>query len=583
MTDIIELYHQSEEYFSEGISLETHHIGNSGFCCMTGIQSPNFNALVVRDLRVPLEEQISRAKAIFDQKKLSHIVMLPDRLLLEPVSTQLGHLGWTEVDMIVAMYKPLAPAPEPIDPDIKTTNYDLNTWCKPLIPAFGTTELIGAQSVDARQRALDRGYAFHYFTLFNEGLPVTSITVSLRNNIARIDDLGTYPAYQKRGFAARLFQYALAKAASLGAKHCFLDASASGLALYEKYGFKRLFQYHEFGKESSISERRIMACLKNNYGIKAQELTLLDLGADTDAKVYKALAADTSYFVKLKRGHHHDISVVIHELLHDAGIQQIIPIIKTIPGQLNQRLDDSTLSVFPFIEGQDGFSRDLTADQLLGLGKVMRQVHSLDVPSRIQAMIRREDYSPKWRQAVRALYPLIESEPKGDRVAIDLWTFMKHHSADIHRLVDRADYLAEQVQAQSPPFVLCHSDIHGGNVLIENDGFYIVDWDEPIMAPRERDLMFIGGGVGNVWNKPQEADLFYKGYGPVEVNQAILAYYRHERILEDIAIYAQELLLSPSGGQGRDTLYKHFISQFESRGVVEIAFETDEEFSEGNF
>jgi spectinomycin phosphotransferase len=579
MTDIIELYHQSEEYFSEGISLETHQIGNSGFCCMTGIQSPNFNALVVRDLRVPLEEQISRAKAIFDQKKLSHIVMLPDSLLLEPVSTQLDHLGWTEVDMIVAMYKPLDPAPEPLDVGIKTTNGDLNTWCKPLVPAFGTTEQIGAQSVDARQRALDREYAFHYFTLFNEGMPVTSITISLCNNIARIDDLGTDPAHQKKGFAARLFQYALAKAASLGAKHCFLDASASGLALYEKYGFKRLLQYHEFGKESSISERRIMACLKNNYGIKAQELTLLDFGADINASIYRAQAANDLYFVKLKRGHHHDISAVIHELLHDAGIQQIIPIIKTTCGQLNQPLDDSTLSVFPFIEGQDGFNRHLTDDQWFKLGKVLRQVHSLDVPASIQAMIRWETYSPKWRQAVRALYPLMESEPKGDRVVIDLWTFMKQHSAVIHRLVDRAECLAEQVQALSPPFVLCHSDIHGGNVLIENDGFYIVDWDEPIMAPRERDLMFIGGGVGNVWNKPQEEDLFYKGYGPVEVNQTILAYYRHERILEDIAIYAQELLLSSAGGQNRETLYGYFISQFEPRGVVEIAFETDEEFS----
>jgi GNAT superfamily N-acetyltransferase len=248
MTDIIDLYHQSEEYFSDGISLESHHIGESGFLCMTGIQSPNFNALVVRDLRITLEEQIARAKAIFDQKKLSHIVMLPDSLVLGPVVELLNHLGWTEVDMIVAMYKPLAAMLEPLDQDIMATNEDLETWCKPLIPAFEANEQIGAQSVEARQRALDKGFAFHYFTLFHEGMPVTSITLSISNNIARIDDLGTDPAFQKKGFAGRLFQYALEKAASLGAKHCFLDASASGLALYEKNGFKRLFQYHEYGK-----------------------------------------------------------------------------------------------------------------------------------------------------------------------------------------------------------------------------------------------------------------------------------------------------------------------------------------------
>ncbi len=27
-----------------------------------------------------------------------------------------------------------------------------------------------------------------------------------------------------------------------------------------------------------------------------------------------------------------------------------------------------------------------------------------------------------------------------------------------------------------------------------NDALYIVDWDNPILAPKERDLMFIGGG-----------------------------------------------------------------------------------------
>lgn len=329
-----------------------------------------------------------------------------------------------------------------------------------------------------------------------------------------------------------------------------------------------------------LADQRIIECLETHYGLAVSQLTFLPFGADMNAAVYKAQSQDSSYFVKLKRGHGHDISSIIIDLLRKAGIKQIIPPIKTLGSQLTQPIGEFTMIVSPFIEGQDGFSRDLTGDQWIELGKVMRQVHSLDVPASVQSMIRRETYSPKWRQAVRALFPLIESEPKGDRVAIDLWTFMKQHSAAIHRLVDRAEHLAGKVQALSPPFVLCHSDIHGGNVLMDkDDGLYIVDWDEPIMAPKERDLMFIGGGVGNVWNKPYEAEQFYKGYGPVEVNQTILAYYRHERILEDISIYAQQLLLSPSDGQDRETLYKHFISQFEPRGVVEIAFETDREFT----
>lgn len=307
-----------------------------------------------------------------------------------------------------------------------------------------------------------------------------------------------------------------------------------------------------------ISEQCIIDCLKINYGIEIVTLTLLSLGADMHASVYKAQTYNQlSYFIKLKRGHHHDISAIIMTLLRNAGIQQIIPIVKTIYGQATQRIEDFTLTVFPFIDGQDGFSRELTDDQWYTLGKVMRQIHEINVPFSLQAKISRESYSPKWRQVVRSFYSLIESEPIGDVIAVNLLTFMKSHMSAIHQLVDRAEQLAQQVQDPSSRFVLCHSDLHGGNVLIdENDTIYIVDWDDPIMAPKERDLMFIGGGVANVWNKPHEKELFYKGYGKAEVNMAFLAYYRHERIVEDLALYGQQLLLTMAGGQDRIKWYE---------------------------
>ncbi len=331
-------------------------------------------------------------------------------------------------------------------------------------------------------------------------------------------------------------------------------------------------------EKSPLSEQHIIDCLKINYGIEVATLTFLPLGADMHASVYKAQTYNqSSYFVKLKRGHHYDNSAIIIALLCNAEIQQIIPVVKTISGQATQRVDDFTLTVSPFIDGQDGFSRDLTGDQWYTLGKVMRQIHQINVPLGVQAKIRRESYSPKWRQAVRSLYPLIEFEPSGDMIAVNLLTFMKKHIPSIHRLVDRAEQLAQMAQGQSSEFVLCHSDLHGGNVLIdENDTIYIVDWDDPIIAPKERDLMFIGGGVANVWNKPHEKELFYKGYEKAEVNMTLLAYYRHERIVEDIAIYGQQILLTTAGGQDRVEWYKQFIAQFDPQGVVEIAFKTDE-------
>nr|MBA3817058.1 aminoglycoside phosphotransferase family protein [Parachlamydiaceae bacterium] len=293
-------------------------------------------------------------------------------------------------------------------------------------------------------------------------------------------------------------------------------------------------------EKHALSNQTIIKCLNINYGLAVTTLTFLPIGADTNASIYKAKTFDqTSYFIKLKLGHHHDIGVEIVELLQRAGIQQIIPPIKTIHGKSTQSIDDFTLIVFPFIEGQDGFSRNLKDDQWIKLGKALKQVHELEVPSSILNSLRREAYSPKWRDILRSIYPCIEGDPIADETGLKLQKFMKQTMPDIRRLVDRAEQLGKKLQNLSTKFVLCHSDIHGGNVLIhENSEIYIVDWDEPIMAPKERDLMFIGGGVANVWNKPLEEIFFYKGYGETKINSTILSYYRHERIVEDIAIYS---------------------------------------------
>lgn len=320
----------------------------------------------------------------------------------------------------------------------------------------------------------------------------------------------------------------------------------------------------------------IINCLKTYYLIEVAMLHLLPLGADMNASVYKVQSSDQkSYFVKIRRGHPDDISVAILELLQSAGIREIIFPIKTTGGDLTQKFDGFTLIVYPFVEGQDGFARSLNHRQWVQFGKILRHIHDIKVPQSVQSRIRREDFSPKWRDAVGSLYAQIENIQINDDTALKLRKLLKDHKATIDQLVNCAEQLSQKLQNKPLQFVLCHSDIHGGNILLsDNDTFHIVDWDDPMMAPKERDLMFVGGGVGNVWNQPHEEKLFYEGYGKAAVDQTILAYYRFERIVEDIALYVQELLFSMENNNDREQMYKHFVDMFECNGVIELAFRT---------
>ncbi|MBP6985835.1 MAG: aminoglycoside phosphotransferase family protein [Alphaproteobacteria bacterium] len=304
------------------------------------------------------------------------------------------------------------------------------------------------------------------------------------------------------------------------------------------------------------------------------------MGADINASVYRIETQwAISYFVKVSAVYSLN-SMVIIDLLRKAGVEQIISPVSTFEGKPTLQIDDLTMIVYPFIPGQDGFSQYLSENQWQVLGGALKKIHDIAVPPAIQDSIRRESYSHKWREALRAMLSRKESDFAGDEIAVKLWAFIKENMPKVHRLIERAEQLAKRLQRDSLPFVLCHSDIHGGNVLITEQGsLYIVDWDDPIMAPKERDLMFIGGGVGNVWNKPHEENLFYKGYGRAAINRTALSYYRHERIVEDITEYCQEILFTTTDVEEKRIMYGHFMGMFAARGVVEIAFETDEGYS----
>ena len=147
----------------------------------------------------------------------------------------------------------------------------------------------------------------------------------------------------------------------------------------------------------------------------------------------------------------------------------------------------------------------------------------------------------------------MERDRFADPIAERLATGWREKRQEIATLVERAADLAQELREKSLPFVLCHTDLHAGNVLLGADGeLAIVDWDDPILAPKERDLMFFGAGVGAIWDTAREETLFYQGYGPVEIDLTALAYYRYERIVADFASYGEQIFEAQGGVEDRE-------------------------------
>lgn len=316
--------------------------------------------------------------------------------------------------------------------------------------------------------------------------------------------------------------------------------------------------------------------LEETYAIPHAQIEFLPLGADVNTMVYRVLPNQAApLFLKIRKSNFAEASVLVPQYLHDQGVAQIIAPRKTIFGSLWGKLGEYTTIVYPYIEGRNGFEVPLHDDQWVTFGSALKQIHKSSLPPSIAEKIPIETYSAHWREKVKDFQ--IQSSARTYHAPDEarLAELLRKHQEEIRQIIGRAERLAHQLQLQTPENVLCHSDLHAGNLLITDDRtFFIVDWDEPILAPRERDLMFIGGGVGPAWNNPREVDLFYQGYGETNIHRTALAYYRYERIIQDISADCENILDSSEGAENRQQSLQYFASQFDSDGVLPIAHHT---------
>jgi len=343
-----------------------------------------------------------------------------------------------------------------------------------------------------------------------------------------------------------------------------------------------------------ILSKAHLEIIEAGYGIKINSIKQQFSGADRNSFIYKVTtSARNDLFLKIRTGELFIPSLYVPYLLSQSIQDHIIEPMKTHDNNLFLRLPEFTAMVYPYIDGSSARGIRLSTEHWIELGRVLKKIHNYKLPdkmSKIAAMIPAESYDDGWRKKLTKIIAELNNKERDSSYTKQFIFLYEQKSELIKFMIDRAEDLLAKTKDSREENYLCHGDIHAGNMLITREKyFYVVDWDTLVMAPRERDLMFFGGGVANTWNKKEETEYFFQGYSDYKtelsesVNQDLISYFRFERIIIDLVEYYDQFFADdftdtsvPKNYEiekNRKAILERVSSIFYPQGVVDMAFQ----------
>jgi len=244
---LIDLFYQAEDYFFRSLSKECLNFDDFATAYLTGVDLDSDNPLYIRKNIEAIDDILSCCKDFYHSNNTPWNVIVTEQFMSSDLEKSLNNMGFNHSGRSVAMFLELNKQSKEKNQDniiIRAVDDKLEQWMMPLVGAFESTLDITRQYAHVHQKALENKANFHHYTLYKDDAPISSITLSLQENMARIDDIGTLPAHKNKGYATQLMKYAINEAIDMGAKYCFLEAWESGIAvsIYKKLGFIVLYK-----------------------------------------------------------------------------------------------------------------------------------------------------------------------------------------------------------------------------------------------------------------------------------------------------------------------------------------------------
>ena len=322
-------------------------------------------------------------------------------------------------------------------------------------------------------------------------------------------------------------------------------------------------------EKPDLADASIIGQLESHYALSVRRLEFLPVGNDQRAWAYRVEAEDGAYFLKLRKDGTKPASLIAPHYLKTQGIEQVVAPLATVSGALLATDCGYDFILYPYIAGKSAWRMSITDSQWRAWGAILRRIHSCALSPRVLASAEPEVFGVKWQTTIDRVEDAIRRGQYHGPVAAEAARVWRDQAGEIQRCRRRYRELGALLVVDSPPFVLCHADIHTANIIVDSQGdIRIVDWDEALMAPKERDLMFfVDDG-----HEARETEAFFAGYDGGEINRLALAYYKYDWVVQEFGDYGERLFLSKEiGGKDLDSALREFKRLFEPDDVIERA------------
>jgi spectinomycin phosphotransferase len=287
--------------------------------------------------------------------------------------------------------------------------------------------------------------------------------------------------------------------------------------------------------------------LSARYGVTATAIEFEPSGHDASTRAFRVRVAPPGRGFLLKaRPASPRLDVVGRVAVHlrEAGLREVVAPVRAVDGTLAIAAGDVSLALFPFVEGRRGLDGGLDDRQWERLGRFARALHAMTLPDDLAALVPREAFRPREVEAFPRVDAAAMAATHATDEARDLADAWRANRTLIAGVVDRTAALARELARRDLPQVLCHADSHTGNVLVDGAGdIWVIDWDEVVLAPKERDLMFSVGGISRELVSEPATAHFLAGYGDTAIDSVAMSYYRHAWATQDVVGYAEQVLL----------------------------------------